>query len=36
MLLNKKYKLTATDAQMIDKLTATDSQMIDSTNKTSS
>ncbi len=36
MLLNKKYKLTATDAQMIDKLTATDSQMIDRTNETSS
>jgi hypothetical protein len=36
MLLNKKYKLTATDAQMIDRLTATDSQMIDRTNKTSS
>jgi hypothetical protein len=29
ILHNKKYKLTATDAQMIDKLTATDAQMID-------
>ena len=29
MFLNKKYKLTATDAQMIDRLTATDAQMID-------